>query len=99
MVTATPCKRVCSTYQDVQPSNERSRPDRRFIAQRIKQTPDLTLHRPKAELASLGMKVSHDTVWRSVWRGGLRLKKYQPPRRGRTDFVQRSRWRPFYLAS
>src|SRR5690606_7996793 len=39
-------------------------PHRGFIVERINQTPQLTLHQLKDELAARGVKVSHDTVWR-----------------------------------
>ncbi len=50
-------------------------PHRAFIVERINQTPQLSLHRLKDELAARGMKVSHDTVWRFLRREGLRFKK------------------------
>ena len=50
-------------------------PHRAFIAERINQTPHLTLHGLKAELAERGVKVSHDTVWQFLRREGLRFKK------------------------
>lgn len=50
-------------------------PYRAFIAERINQTPQLSLHRLKEELAGRGVKVSHDTVWRFLRREGLRFKK------------------------
>ena len=50
-------------------------PHRAFIAERINQTPHLSLHRLKEELAARGVKVSHDTVWRFLRREGLRFKK------------------------
>ena len=50
-------------------------PHRAFIVERINQTPQLTLHQLKDELASRGVKVSHDTVWRFLRREGLRFKK------------------------
>jgi len=48
---------------------------RTFIVERITQTPHLTLHGLKAELAARGVKVSHDRVWRFLRREGLRFKK------------------------
>jgi transposase len=48
---------------------------RAFIVERIDQTPHLTLHGLKAELAALGVVVSHDTVWQFLRREGLRFKK------------------------
>jgi len=50
-------------------------PYRAFIVERINQTPHLTLHRLKEELASRGVQVSHDTVWQFLRREGLRFKK------------------------
>lgn len=50
-------------------------PHRAFIVERIGQTPHLTLHRLKDELAARGVRVSHDTVWQFLRREGLRFKK------------------------
>ena len=50
-------------------------PHRAFITERINQTPHLSLHRLKEELAARGVKVSHDTVWQFLRREGLRFKK------------------------
>ncbi len=50
-------------------------PHRAFIVARINQTPHLSLHGLKAELAGRGVKVSHDTVWQFLRREGLRFKK------------------------
>jgi putative transposase len=50
-------------------------PHRAFIVERIAQTPHLTLHRLKDELAAHGVKVSHNAVWLFVRREGLRFKK------------------------
>jgi putative transposase len=50
-------------------------PYRTFIAERIHQTPHLSLHALKEELAARGVKVSHDTVWQFLRREGLRFKK------------------------
>ena len=38
-------------------------PHRGFILERLRQTPHLTLHALKNELASRGVRVSHNTVW------------------------------------
>lgn len=46
-----------------------------FIKERIGQTPHLTLHRLKDELAARGVKVSHNAVWLFLRREGLRFKK------------------------
>ena len=50
-------------------------PHRSFIMQRIRQTPHLTLHRLKDELAARGVIVSHNAVWLFLRREGLRFKK------------------------
>jgi len=50
-------------------------PYHRFIVERLSQTPHLSLHGLKAELAALGVKVSHDTIWKYLRREGLRFKK------------------------
>ena len=48
---------------------------RAFIVERITQTPHLTLHALKDELAARGVKVSHNAVWEFLRREGLRFKK------------------------
>jgi putative transposase len=53
----------------------RLEPHRAFILERLGQTPHLTLHGLKDELAALGVKVSHNTVWMFLRREGLRFKK------------------------
>jgi putative transposase len=50
-------------------------PHRAFILERIGQTPHLTLHGLKAELAVRGIIVSHNAVWLFLRREGLRFKK------------------------
>jgi putative transposase len=50
-------------------------PHRAFIALRISQTPHLTLHGLKDELAARGVKVSHNAVWMFLRREGLSFKK------------------------
>ena len=50
-------------------------PYRAFIKERISQTPHLTLHALKDELATRGVKVSHNAVWLFLRREGLRFKK------------------------
>jgi putative transposase len=50
-------------------------PHRAFILDRIDQTPHLTLHGLKDELALRGVKVSHNAVWLFLRREGLRFKK------------------------
>jgi len=46
-----------------------------FIKERISQTPHLTLHGLKDELAARGVCVSHNAVWLFLRREGLRFKK------------------------
>src|ERR1041384_4298429 len=50
-------------------------PHRAFVRERISQTPHLTLHGLKDELAARGVKVSHNAVWMFLRREGLRFKK------------------------
>ena len=50
-------------------------PHRAFILERIAQTPHLTLHRLKDELAACGVSVSPNAVWAFMRREGLRFKK------------------------
>ena len=50
-------------------------PHRAFSLDRIGQTPHLTLHGLKDELAARGVKVSHNAVWMFLQREGLRFKK------------------------
>lgn len=50
-------------------------PHRAFIVERIAQTPHLTLHALKDELAAQGVKVSHNAVWTFMRREGLTFKK------------------------
>jgi transposase len=50
-------------------------PQRAFILKRIDQTPHLTLHGLKDELAARGVRVSHNAVWLFLRREGLRFKK------------------------
>jgi len=50
-------------------------PHRAFITERLAQTPHLTLHGLKGELAARGVSVSHNAVWLFVRREGLRFKK------------------------
>jgi transposase len=50
-------------------------PYRAFIKERISQTPHLTLHALKDELAARGVRVSHNAVWLFLRREGLRFKK------------------------
>src|ERR1700709_20020 len=46
-------------------------PHRAFIAERIRQNPQLTLHGLKDELAGRGITVSHNAVWEFLRREGL----------------------------
>lgn len=48
---------------------------RAFILERISQTSHLTLHGLKDELATRGVKVSHNAVWLFLRREGLSFKK------------------------
>jgi transposase len=48
---------------------------RKFIVKRLSQTPHLSLHALKDELAARGVEVSHNTVWLFLRRQGLRSKK------------------------
>jgi transposase len=59
-------------------------PHRAFIAERLSQTPHLTLHALKEELAARGVPVSHNAVWVFLRREGLRFKKRmaRPIRKG-----------------
>ncbi|TIU12606.1 MAG: IS630 family transposase, partial [Mesorhizobium sp.] len=70
-------------------------PHRAFIAERINQTPHLSLHRLKDELAARGVKVSHDTVWRFLRARGCGSKKTLfALEQARADIARRrQRWR------
>ncbi|MBY3158026.1 ATP-binding protein [Rhizobium laguerreae] len=70
-------------------------PHRAFIVERINQTPHVSLHRLKEELAARGVKVSHDTVWQFLRREGLRFKKTLfALEQARADVARRrQRWR------
>jgi transposase len=48
---------------------------RDWIIARLKECSELTLHRLADELATRGMRVSHDTVWRFLRSEGLSFKK------------------------
>lgn len=50
-------------------------PHRGFLAERLDQNPHLTLHGLKAELATRGILVSHNTIWEFIRSEGLRFKK------------------------
>jgi transposase len=68
---------------------------RAFLVKRLSQTPNLTLHALKDELAARGVKVSHNTVWLFLRREGLRFKKtLLALEQGRSDVARRRRrWR------
>lgn len=70
-------------------------PHRAFIAERLAQTPHLTLHGLRDELRAGGVKVSHNTVWMFLRREGLRFKKMPfALEQGRADIARRPmRWR------
>ncbi|MEP9369922.1 IS630 family transposase [Xanthobacter sp. VNH20] len=70
-------------------------PHRAFIVERIGQSPHLTLHGLKAELAARGITVSHDAIWRFLRREGLRFKKTLfALEQARADVARRrQRWR------
>lgn len=69
-------------------------PHRAFIVERLNQTPHLTLHRLKEELAARAVKVSHDTVWQFLRREGLRFKKTLfALEQARSGIARRQRWR------
>ena len=59
-------------------------PHRAFLAERIAQTPHVTLQSLKAELAACGVEVSHNTIWTFLRREGLRFKKNRVRRRAVT---------------
>jgi transposase len=46
-----------------------------WIAERLREAPDLTLTDIRRDLAERGLKVSYASVWRTVRRLGLRFKK------------------------
>jgi transposase len=74
VVAALPCDRFGGAWQ----GGHRKRvlePHRAFIMERISQTPHLTLHGLKDELAARGVKVSHNAVWTFLRHEGLRFKK------------------------
>ncbi|WP_400771601.1 IS630 family transposase [Methylosinus sporium] len=70
-------------------------PHRAFILERIAQTPHLTLHGLKDELAARGVKVSHNAVWLFLRREGLSFKKTLfALEQARDDIARRRRrWR------
>jgi len=70
-------------------------PHRAFVLERIGQTPHLTLHGLKEELAARGVNVSHNAVWLFLRREGLRFKKTLfALEQARADIARRRRrWR------
>ncbi len=70
-------------------------PHRAFIVERIRQTPHLTLHGLKDELAARGVRVSHNAVWLFLRREGQRFKKTLfALEQARADVARRRRrWR------
>lgn len=76
-------------------------PHRAFIKERISQTPHLTLHRLKDELAARGVNVSRNAVWLFLRREGLRFKKpLFALKQARADVARRRhRWRSCRPAS
>ena len=70
-------------------------PHREFIVERLRQTPHVTLHGLKAELAARGVTVSHNAVWQFLRREGLRFKKTLfALEQARADVARRRRrWR------
>ena len=69
-------------------------PYRAFIKERISQTPHLTLHKLKDELAARGVKVSHNAVWMSAARRTAVQKTLFALEQGRSDVARRRRrWR------
>jgi hypothetical protein len=79
VVSALPSERICCARQDGGHCKHVLELHRSFIAERINQTPQLSLHRLKDELGR-GVKVSHDTVWRFLGARGFGSKTYGPPR-------------------
>jgi hypothetical protein len=67
-------------------------PHRAFIMERLRQTPHLTLHALKDELAARGVKISHNAIWLFLRREGLRFKKTLfAVEQARTDVARRRR--------
>jgi hypothetical protein len=75
VVAALPRDWVGNAGQDEGHRKRVLEPHRTFIKQRIAQTPHLTLHRLKDELAARGINVSHNVVWLFLRREGLSFKK------------------------
>jgi transposase len=70
-------------------------PHRAFIVERINQSPNLTLHRLKDELAARGVAISHNAIWQFLRREGLSFKKTLfALEQARADIARRrQRWR------
>lgn len=75
MVTALSGGRVCRAGQDGGHRTRILEPHRAFIVERLAETPQLSLHGLKVELAGRGVTVFHNTVWQFIRREGLRFKK------------------------
>lgn len=50
-------------------------PHRSFIAERMKQTPHMTISGLRRELGARGLKVSRNAIWRFLHHEGLSFKK------------------------
>jgi transposase len=50
-------------------------PHRDFVLAQLEEVPHVTLHKLKDLLATRGVRVSHDTVWRFLRRQGRSFKK------------------------
>jgi transposase len=68
-------------------------PHRAFIVERITQTPRLTLHGLKAELAAHGVKVSQNAVWLFLRREGLKKILFALDQARADVSRRRLRWR------
>jgi transposase len=75
VVPAFSSDRFSNAWQDGRPPQACTGAPSAFIAERIRQTPHLTLHGLKDELAARGVTVSHNAVWVILRREGLRFKK------------------------
>lgn len=60
-----------------------------WIADRLAATPELTLMDVRGDLAERGTEVSYTSVWRTVKKLGLRLKKEQSTPVSRTGPTSR----------
>ena len=75
MVTTLSCDRLGAPGKVGGHRKRVLEPHRAFVLERIGQTPHLTLHGLKEELAARGVNVSHNAVWLFLRREGLRFKK------------------------